>query len=113
AVLNDGRFLQFADVRKFGTLEFVNKLESYQPIARLGVDGLELSGSNLDLIRSKSKTLRKPIKNFLLDQNIIAGAGNIYASESLFKSKTHPTKPTNSVDIERICYDLTSTLAEA
>ena len=45
---------------------------------------------------------RRPVKNFLLDQTVIAGVGNIYASEALFEARVNPTTPTRDLPAEKI-----------
>ncbi len=58
---------------------------------------------------SKSK---KPIKTFLLDQNQIAGIGNIYADEVLWQSKIHPETPTNQLSKLQLAILRTNIIAE-
>jgi len=70
----------------------------------LGVEALgrELTVSNLKPLFINRK---KSIKNTLIDQTVIAGIGNIYASEILYKAKIHPFRSTNSLsetDLESI-----------
>lgn len=73
-------FLWFRDPRKFGTIGWYERLEDCSGLASLGVDGLELSDyKNVLKIVSSAERSRRPIKNFLLDQTIIGGCGNIYA----------------------------------
>ena len=103
-------YFWFKDVRKFGTLDWTKTLPGYGPFQRLGVDGLHLGSTKtvLKIIALAAKS-RRPIKNFLLDQSVIAGTGNIYASEVLFESRVDRTDfacdlpPTA---IEKICHKL-------
>ena len=46
---------------------------------------------------SKVGKSQRPIKNMLLDASFIVGIGNIYANESLFRAKIHPSRPTNRI----------------
>ena len=109
----DGEFsgyLWFKDVRKFGTLVWTETLYNYLPISKLGPDGLALGEPKalFSILRTAQKS-KRPIKNFLLDQKVIAGCGNIYACEALFASRISPTTPTRDLTTEQLsglCYNL-------
>lgn len=96
--LADGRQLRYMDVRKFGrfTLLPIDKKDEYEPFKKMGpepvADFFKLNEFKKDL----SKTNRV-IKAVILDQNIVAGVGNIYADESLFQAKIHPMQPANTI----------------
>ena len=90
------RALAFADPRRFGTGELalgVDALEDFFA-ARLGVEPLdgEFTAAHLHTL---ARTSRAPIKAFLLDQKRVAGVGNIYADEALFRARIHPLRPAN------------------
>ena len=90
------RALAFADQRRFGTGELalgVDALEGFFA-ARLGVEPLdgEFTAAHLHAL---ARTSRAPIKAFLLDQKRVAGVGNIYADEALFRARIHPLRPAN------------------
>ncbi len=90
------RALAFADPRRFGTGELalgVDALEGFFA-ARLGVEPLdgEFTAAHLHAL---ARTSRAPIKAFLLDQKRVAGVGNIYADEALFRARIHPLRPAN------------------
>ena len=96
--LDDGHQLRFCDPRRFGTGELAvgpAALEEFFA-ARLGVEPLggELSGPRL---RAMARGRRAPIKAFLLDQRRIAGVGNIYADEALFRARIHPLRPAGAL----------------
>jgi formamidopyrimidine-DNA glycosylase len=84
----DGRSLHFQDVRKFSKVFLYSVPPSFP---ELGIDPL---GENFTLNNFKKLlTLRKiAIKNLLMDQQLIAGIGNIYANEILFQSKINPQR---------------------
>ena len=91
--LDDGHEIRFCDPRRFGTGELAighDALEAFFA-ARLGIEplGPELTGARL---RALAKGRRAPIKAFLLDQRKIAGVGNIYADEALFRARIHPLR---------------------
>ena len=98
--LNDGIQLRYQDTRKFGKMHLIekDKIDVVGPLIKLG---LEPWDERLDKYYLKKKYMKKsiPIKTLLLDQNIIAGIGNIYADEILFLSNINPyTKPSQLSD---------------
>jgi formamidopyrimidine-DNA glycosylase len=99
--LDDGRSLLFTDVRRFGQaviLDAGDQLDDFFA-ARLGVEPLseELTGERL-LELAKGRTA--PLKSFLLTQSRVAGIGNIYADEALWRARLHPLSPAGSMKLE-------------
>jgi formamidopyrimidine-DNA glycosylase len=92
--LDDAHELRFCDPRRFGTGELAIGAAARDAFldARLGVEPLdgELTGAAL---RRMARGRRAPVKAFLLDQRRIAGVGNIYADEALFRARIHPLRP--------------------
>src|SRR3954449_10406168 len=90
--------LHYCDPRRFGTGELALGPEARDAFfaTRLGIEPLggELTGEHL---RALAKGRRAPIKSFLLDQRRIAGVGNIYADEALFRARIHPLRPAGSL----------------
>ena len=104
---DDNTTLRYHDVRKFGKMRLVTKdrLNDVEELSKLGIDGNDdkLNGGYLI---DKFKNKKLPIKTVLLDQSIIAGLGNIYADEVLFKSGIHPLKKSCDITMEeanKIC----------
>jgi formamidopyrimidine-DNA glycosylase len=91
------RQLRFRDPRRFGGLWWLCDGESGE--SGLGPEPLKVRTK--DLAERLSKT-RRAIKTALLDQRILAGIGNIYADESLFHSRIHPTTPANRLSEDQI-----------
>jgi formamidopyrimidine-DNA glycosylase len=92
--LDSGDRVLFVDVRRFGTgvvLLGSDSLEDYFS-ARLGVEPLSPDFTP-DALRALAKGRRAPVKAFLLSQERIAGVGNIYADEALFRARIHPLRP--------------------
>ena len=92
--LDHGDELRFLDVRKFGTIDLVERLEDALP--ELGPEPLSdaFSASTLwDALRGRGVA----IKSALLDQRNVAGIGNIYADEALFLARLHPECPAGSL----------------
>ncbi len=94
--LDDGRWLLYTDPRKFGriTLAASGALSDVLPI--LGPEPLDESFSTTELARRLAGR-RAPIKAVLLDQSAVAGLGNIYADEALFRAGIHPLRPASSL----------------
>jgi formamidopyrimidine-DNA glycosylase len=93
--LSDGRELRFVDPRRFGLVCAAFEPEDL-PIPDLGPDPLSsdpvrgLDAARFALALGSS---RAPIKSFLLDQRKVAGLGNIYVCEALFRARIHPNSP--------------------
>jgi len=95
---DDGHDLRFVDPRRFGTgwlLAGEPQLDAYLD-ARLGVEPFS-DGFTAAHLRALASGSRAPVKAFLLDQRRIAGVGNIYADEALFRARVHPLRPAGRV----------------
>jgi formamidopyrimidine-DNA glycosylase len=90
--------LRYNDVRKFGTMHIVKKGEEYtqKPLIQLGPDPFDKEFT-LDYFYKKLKSTNRSIKAVLLDQTVVAGLGNIYVDETLFKASVHPLKKANKL----------------
>jgi formamidopyrimidine-DNA glycosylase len=101
-VLDDGRELWFTDPRRFGEALLLGDGELDAHFApRLGVE--PLSGDlTPELLGEIAAGRRAPLKSFLLDQKGIAGIGNIYADEALFRARLHPLSPAESMKPEHL-----------
>lgn len=113
----DDMELRFADVRKFGKMRIIPKIdpEKYEPFLSLGKEPWDKELTP-DYLESKYKLKRLPIKSVLLDQSIITGIGNIYADEILFLSKINPLKSAKDltkVDRENIIENTIQVLDKA
>jgi len=94
-------FLNFIDIRKFGGVFILKKEQAKfkEIIAKKDRDALRMKFKTfLNLIRSSSQ----PVKIFLMDQSKIAGIGNIYANEILFKAKINPKTKCYNLSLENI-----------
>ena len=105
--LDDGTALFFQDQRKFGTCGLFSsaELERWPFYRNLGPEPL---GLDLETFARRISGKKSRIKALLLDQRIIAGIGNIYADESLFRVGIHPATPGNLIAPERLAGLLTS-----
>lgn len=97
----DDSQLLFIDPRRFGglsTYPTFDALEKYR-WTTLGPDALTISARDLAQACADS---RRPIKALLLDQAALAGVGNIYADESLFRARIHPRQSAHILDQKRL-----------
>jgi formamidopyrimidine-DNA glycosylase len=111
--LDDGHELAFCDPRRFGTGELAlgnPALEAFFA-TRVGVEPLDgaLTG---ELLRSLTRGRRGAAKAFLLDQRHIAGVGNIYADEALFRARIHPLREIGSLTLAQ-CEALAGSVRDA
>ena len=92
--------LAFVDVRRFGTGEPVLGRAAHDAFfaERLGLEPFDPEFT-ADHLRSLTRRSRAPIKAFLLDQKRIAGVGNIYADEALFRARIHPLRPADTLTL--------------
>ncbi len=112
-LLDNGISFRFHDVRKFGKMYLLNKNKTndLNPLDELG---LEFSDPLLtkEYLYNKIHKKKLPIKTVLLDQSIIAGIGNIYADEILFKSGINPLRKACTININECqkiitnCYEI-------
>lgn len=88
--------LLYDDVRRFGVLRCLAAEDWRAESDSLGPEPLG-RGLTPELFSEALSRSRTPIRNWLLDQRKVAGVGNIYANEALFRAKIHPARPANSV----------------
>ena len=95
--LDDGRELRFHDPRKFGRWWLLNGPALEETLERkLGPEPLDASWSAGDLAAALAGK-RTKIKPTLLDQSLVAGIGNIYADEALWRAQIHPLRSAGSL----------------
>jgi formamidopyrimidine-DNA glycosylase len=96
--LDGGEKLLFVDVRRFGTGDVLlgsDALAEYFA-SRLGVEPLS-PDFTADALRAQARGRKQPVKAFLLNQERVAGVGNIYADEALFRARIHPLRPVGTL----------------
>jgi len=98
---DDGRRVALNDARRFGSLDLVatGELEDWPPFKALGPEPLDLDPRELQR-RLAGRTAA--IKLLLLDQRIVAGIGNIYVCEALYRAGIHPKRAGGSVSLRRL-----------
>ncbi len=99
--LGSGNELRFSDTRRFGRLWLVgrDKEDTYSGIHKLGLEPFDES-LTAEYLNEKCKNRKKTVKECLLEQNIVAGIGNIYSDEILFAAGVHPKRRANSLTFD-------------
>lgn len=112
--LADERVLFYNDTRRFGRMALATTGHETLAVPALGKLGPEPTETALTLADMIAKFARskKPVKSFLLDQNQIAGIGNIYADEVLWQSRIHPETPANALTAAQLATLRTNIISE-
>jgi len=107
--LDNDRVLRFNDVRRFGLMDIVPaaQLGSHKRFKGIGPEPLA-DGFGGAVLEAAFKGRKGPIKAALLDQRNLAGIGNIYASEALYRARISPKRRTGTVTRERAALLATS-----
>ncbi len=114
---DDGTVLRFNDARRFGMMDLVPEaeLERHKLLAGLGPEPLG-NAFNGPVLAAALAGKATPIKAAILDQRVVAGVGNIYASESLFRAGLSPRRLARTVQggrAERLAAAIRQVLGEA
>lgn len=99
--LDDGRSLHYCDVRRLGTVSLMNPKRFAEYTGELGIEPLDQSFTEAQLsvvLRGSSQ----PVKKVLMDQHKIAGIGNIYANEVLWRAGIDPSRASRTIRPEEI-----------
>jgi formamidopyrimidine-DNA glycosylase len=115
--LDDGTVIRFNDARRFGLLDYVERSDAAQHplLSGLGPEPLEPEFDG-DYLAGAFAGKMTPIKSALLDQRIVAGLGNIYVCEALFRAGISPRRGAASIRrarVERLVAGIKSVLSEA
>jgi formamidopyrimidine-DNA glycosylase len=115
--LDDGTVIRFNDARRFGTLDYLKRGEEHRHplLAGLGPEPLE-PGFDGTYLAAKLTGKLTSIKAALLDQRVVAGLGNIYVCEALFRAGISPRRLAGSISrerVERLVAAVRSVLTEA
>ncbi len=100
-VMEDGRCLRLRDPRRFGAALWTTEDPLAHPLLRdLGPEPLQ-GGFNAETLYRLSRSRRVAVKSFIMNSHVVAGVGNIYASEALFLAGIHPTRPAGRISRAR------------
>ena len=107
----DGWTLRYTDIRKFGALvKIKEKPEEHNLLKNLGPEPLGNEFNSEYLFQCTRKRTR-PIKNLIMDANVVTGVGNIYANEALFLAGIRPRKQSRRLT-KLNCEDLVSAIRQ-
>jgi formamidopyrimidine-DNA glycosylase len=114
----DGRELRFHDMWRWGEIRLLtpDELASHPGLAGMGPEPFSEEWTPQVFGQSLAKRPRTAIKAALLDQAVVAGVGNIYADESLFRSGIRSLRPAGSLsaeEVSRLHQEIRSVLGEA
>jgi formamidopyrimidine-DNA glycosylase len=115
--LDDGTIIRFNDPRRFGLIDYIerDKAAQHPLLAGLGPEPLEPAFDGAYLVARLAGKLT-PVKSALLDQRIVAGLGNIYVCEALFRAEISPRRLAASIGrgrADRLVTGIRSVLTEA
>jgi len=101
--LDDERTLHYCDMRLFGRFRLVPaaRFAEIAELASLGPDPL-LDGIDPAALHGRLQRVKTPIKVALLDQTLLAGVGNILASEALFRARLDPRRPARALSLGEV-----------
>jgi formamidopyrimidine-DNA glycosylase len=100
-LLSNGRRLLFTDPRKFGRITVVTPEDLPALFSRLGPEPLDTDFTP-EVLAERLDRSSRAIKVALLDQSVVAGLGNIYADEALFRARIHPLRSAATLTSEEI-----------
>ena len=113
--LDDGRRFVYRDVRRLGTVWLLDEDDWREYSNRIGPEPLEETFTPF-VFAQRLEGTRTAIKKAIMDQQRVAGVGNIYANEALFQARLDPARPTNGLSLEefvRLHAAVTDVLARA
>ena len=114
---NDGTLLRFVDPRRFGMVDLwpAARLEEHRWLAHLGLEPLDPGFGGRRLAAALAGR-RVALKTAIMDQRLVVGVGNIYASESLFRARLGPSRPAGGLmpgEAHRLARSIRRVLREA
>ncbi|MDO6499404.1 bifunctional DNA-formamidopyrimidine glycosylase/DNA-(apurinic or apyrimidinic site) lyase [Photobacterium sanguinicancri] len=95
-VLASGEMLRYNDPRRFGAWLWAELNELHQVLTKLGPEPLE-AVFDANYLFDKAQGRRTVVKQFIMDNKVVVGVGNIYANEALFSAKISPQRPANKM----------------
>lgn len=113
----EGQRMGFVDPRRFGALDLVRTEaeDDHKLLREMGPEPLS-NGFSGPVLAQACKGKTAPIKTVLLDQHVVAGIGNIYASEALFRAGISPLRAAGAISAKRLevlAQEIRATLLEA
>ena len=112
-LISNQQMIRYNDPRRFGFMRFTDKLDEFSSLQHLGAEPFDY---NAESFYSQCQKRHAPIKSCIMNQSIIVGIGNIYASEALFLAKIHPltaAKKLNFAQCENLLKQIQFVLSSA
>ena len=102
-ILFEYHILRYTDPRRFGAVLWVetDAVSQHPLLSKLGIEPLDPKFDGPYLWHAAQKR-SLPIKSFIMDQHIVVGVGNIYATEALFMTGIHPATPTKTLSLDHM-----------
>ena len=113
--LDDGRALHYCDVRRLGTVALMNPARFEEYSSALGKEPLDQTFTPSQL-SGVLRVTNQPVKKVLMDQRRVAGIGNIYANEALWRAQIDPSRAANSISDDEahvLHHEIVSVLTES
>ncbi|CZF82822.1 bifunctional DNA-formamidopyrimidine glycosylase/DNA-(apurinic or apyrimidinic site) lyase [Grimontia marina] len=97
--LSNGKVIRYNDPRRFGAWLWQEKGGDHPALEKLGPEPLTDAFTG-EYLFERAQGKRTAIKQFIMDNAVVVGVGNIYANESLFTSRIHPKRPAGQLSLE-------------
>ncbi|BBN82913.1 formamidopyrimidine-DNA glycosylase [Pseudoalteromonas sp. A25] len=97
---SNGKALRLNDARRFGACLWQEPEQHHVLFTKLGPEPLT-EDFTAQLLFERSRGKKVPVKQFIMDNHVVVGVGNIYANESLFKAGIHPKREAGKVSLKR------------
>lgn len=98
----DGGYLIYSDIRRFGELRLLANLKDHPPLTKMAPEPFDEGADDYFIEKTLlPKYEKKAIKEVIMDGQVIAGCGNIYATEALFTMRIHPARKVNRISEKR------------
>ncbi|MBQ0138979.1 MAG: DNA-formamidopyrimidine glycosylase [Kurthia sp.] len=116
-LLDDGHWLIYSDIRRFGELRLIQQLSDYPPLLALAPEPFDQDAKAYFLKACELRKFKdKEIKAVIMDSHALCGCGNIYATEALFRMKINPGRKTSQlsgVEKEQLFETIVAVLTES
>lgn len=100
--LDDGNLLAYSDIRRFGEMRLLNEEADFPPLLLMAPEPFAEEALDHFLeMAERPKYSAKPIKEVIMDGQVISGCGNIYATEALYRMKIHPNRAAGRISRAR------------
>ena len=99
-LMDNEKIIRYNDPRRFGSILWTKDLENHPLLSKLGPEPLESAFDGGYLFKQREGK-KINIKQFIMNNKVVVGVGNIYANEALFLSGIHPKRPANKISKKR------------